>query len=82
MTSSILPFVVNHILEAKKQKDNDTSTIQTLNENIKTLLTLSSSVQVDQSKKERKKEKKEYITHFNDRMLGSLHHSAYPYNPA
>ncbi|KAG1462345.1 hypothetical protein G6F46_004337 [Rhizopus delemar] len=48
MTSSILPFVVNHILEAKKQKDNDTSTIQTLNENIKTLLTLSSSVQVDQ----------------------------------
>ncbi|KAG1384801.1 hypothetical protein G6F60_002658 [Rhizopus arrhizus] len=48
MTSSILPFVVNHILEAKKQNDNDTSTIQTLNENIKTLLTLSSSVQEDQ----------------------------------
>ncbi|KAG1223149.1 hypothetical protein G6F35_004841 [Rhizopus arrhizus] len=48
MTSSILPFVVKHILEAKKQKDNDTSTIQTLNENIKTLLTLSSSVQEDQ----------------------------------
>ena len=55
MTSSILPFVVNHILEAKKQKDNDTSTIQTLNENIKTLLTLSSSVQEDQSKKKKKK---------------------------
>lgn len=79
MTSSILPFVVNHILEAKKQNDNDTSTIQTLNENIKTLLTLSSSVQEDQSKK--KKKKKEYVTHFDDRVLGSLHHPAYPYNP-
>lgn len=79
MTSSILPFVVKHILEAKKQKDNDTSTIQTLNENIKTLLTLSSSVQEDQSKK--KKKKKEYVTHFDDRVLSSLHHPAYPYNP-
>ncbi|KAG1473645.1 hypothetical protein G6F56_000838 [Rhizopus delemar] len=48
MTSSILPFIVNHVLNAKNHKECDVSVLHSLNENIKTLLALPNSVQENQ----------------------------------